>query len=259
MELFDTHAHLNDEQFEGLLEDVLARARAAGVVQMLCVGTTVETSRRAVELAETHAEIVAAVGIHPNYCGEATAADWERIEELACHPRVRALGETGLDRYWDDAPFATQQEFLARHLALSRVTGLPCVLHMRDCQADLLEMLRDDHRRGPIHAIMHSYTGDAAGAAESVELGLHVSFAGMVTYKKSDELRQVAASVPAARLLVETDAPYLSPHPHRSVRPNEPAMMIHTAECLAQVRGVSLAELARQTTENARRLFGLPG
>ncbi len=255
MTLFDTHAHLYDEQFGDGVDQVIERARQAGVSRILCVGTTVTTSRQSIGLAERFPEVFAAVGIHPNHAAEAVEGDWEQIVELASHPRVRALGETGLDRYWDDTPFPLQQDYLDRHLQLSLKTGLPFVLHMRDCQNDVMEMLRAASRRGPLHGIMHSYTGDAAGAAECVTLGLHISFAGMVTYKKSDELRAIAAEVPADRLLVETDSPYLSPHPHRSVRPNEPAMVRYTAECVAAARGISLEELSRITTQNACRLF----
>lgn len=255
MELFDTHAHLNDEQFEGILEDVLLQACEAGVVGILCVGTSLASSVRAIDLAERFPLIHAAVGIHPNHCLEAEQADWDRIVELAAHPRVKALGETGLDRYWDDAPFELQQNYLARHLQLSRSTGLPFVLHMRDCQEDVVQMLRAEVANGPLHGIMHSYTGDAAGAEACVAMGLHISFAGMVTYRKSDELRAIAAQVPDERLLIETDSPYLSPHPHRSVRPNRPAMVRYTAECLAEVRGVTVDSLAELTCRNARRLL----
>lgn len=253
--LFDTHAHLYDEQFGDRVEDVIERARQAGVRYMLCVGTTLTTSRQSIELAERFPEVYAAVGIHPNHAAEAADGDWEQIVRLAAHPRVRALGETGLDRYWDDSPFPLQQDYLDRHLQLSQQTGLPFVLHMRDCQDDVMEMLSAAHLRGPLNGIMHSYTGNAEGAVECVGMGLHISFAGMVTYKKSDDLRAIAAQVPADRLLIETDSPYLSPHPHRSVRPNEPAMVRFTAECVAASRQMTLDELARITTENACRLF----
>lgn len=255
MELFDTHAHLYDEQFGDAIESVVERARKAGVTRMLCVGTTVTTSRQSIGLAERFPEIYAAVGIHPNHAAEAESGDWDTIVELAQHPRVRALGETGLDRYWDDTPFPQQQDYLDRHLRLSQETGLPFVLHMRDCQSDVLDRLRVAHARGPLRGIMHSYTGDWEGADECLAMGLYVSFAGMVTYKKSDELRAVAMRIPAERLLIETDSPYLSPHPHRSVRPNEPAMVRYTAACLADVRGLSLPQLAQMTTENACRLL----
>jgi TatD DNase family protein len=200
--------------------------------------------------------VYAAVGIQPNYTGEAAEGDWEAVVELVRAPGVVAIGETGLDRYWDHTSFDVQQDYFDRHLRLSQETGLPFIVHLRECEADILAMLREARLRGPLAGVMHSYTGTAAGAAESVELGLHVSFAGMVTFKKSAELREMAATVPDDHILIETDAPYLAPHPKRGRR-NEPALVLHTAECLAETRGVSLDDFARQTTRNARRFFGL--
>jgi TatD DNase family protein len=259
VELFDTHAHLNSEEFSESLPDVLQRAASAGVRSMLVVGTTLASSRLAVELAAGHAPLFAAAGIHPNYCAEAGAGDWSEVERLFALPKVVAVGETGLDRYWDMVKFETQQDYFDRHLRLAQRLDLPIVIHMRDCEADMLAMLREATQRGPVRGIMHSFAGAAATAEECLSMGLHLSFAGMVTYKKMDELRRVAASVPADRILVETDSPYLSPHPFRSRRPNEPAMTVHTAACVAAARGQSLREFARQTTDNARRLFRVEG
>jgi TatD DNase family protein len=256
MHLFDTHAHLDQEEFDEDRDEVIARAQAAGVEGIVAVGVTAASSRACVELADRHEGVYAAVGIQPNYTGEATPDDWSTIARLVSAAGVVAIGETGLDRYWDHTPLDVQQDYFDRHLRLSRQTGRPFIVHLRDCEADILAMLREARRRGPLAGVMHSYTGTAAGAAESVELGLHVSFAGMVTFKKSTELREVAASVPDDRILIETDAPYLAPHPKRGRR-NEPALVVHTAECLAEARGVSLDEFAAQTTHNARRFFGL--
>ena len=255
MQLFDTHAHLNDEQFDQARDEVVARAIAAGVVGIVAVGISVETSEECVDLARRYELVHAAVGIQPNSCADAQTGNWDRIVALAGVSGVVALGETGLDRYWDYAPFDLQQDYFDRHLRLSQQLDLPFIVHMRDCEEDILKMLRDARQRGPLRGVMHSFTGTTEGAAESVALGLHVSFAGMVTYKKSDELRQVAKTVPDDRILIETDSPYLSPHPKRGQRPNEPALVLHTAECLAEVRGVSLAEFADQTTANALGLF----
>lgn len=257
MELFDTHAHLDDEQFDEMRDEVVQRARDAEVMGIVAVGTTLASSQTCIELAQSYDIVHAAVGIQPNYCAEAQVGDWDEIVSLAERPAVVALGETGLDRYWDYTPFDVQQDYFDRHLRLSQQRDLAFVVHMRDCEEDILQMLRDAARRGPLRGVMHSFTGTAAGAAECGELGLYISFAGMVTYKKSDELRAVAAAIPGDRLLIETDAPYLSPHPKRGRRPNEPALVVHTAECLAEVRGVSLDDLAEQTTANARRLFKL--
>jgi TatD DNase family protein len=255
VELFDTHAHLNSDEFSTTLSSVLERAYGAGVRQALVVGTTLASSRLAVELAAAHAGLFAAAGIHPNYCAEVVAGDWLEVERLFALPKVVAVGETGLDRYWDMVPFDTQQDYFDRHLRLAQRLDLPIVIHMRDCEADILAMLREATRRGPLRGIMHSFAGSAATAEECLGMGLHLSFAGMVTYKKMDELRRVAAAVPADRILVETDSPYLPPHPFRGRRPNEPAMVVHTAACVAAARGQSLFEFARMTTDNARRLF----
>ena len=255
MRYFDTHAHLDDEQFDGIRDQVVARAVEAGVEAILAVGTTAASSEKSVDLTRQYSIVHAAIGIQPNYCAEAADGDWDRVTRLADAPGVIAMGETGLDRYWDYPPFDVQQDYFDRHIRLAQQTGLPLVIHMRDCLEDILLMLREARGRDPLQGVMHSYTGDANGAAECIELGLYISFAGMVTYKKSTELREVAAIVPDDRLLVETDSPYLSPEPCRSQRPNEPALVVHTAHRLADIRGVTPEELAAQTTANAHRML----
>ena len=255
--LFDSHAHLDDEQFDATRSQIVDQATKAGVQHIVCVGTTAESSEKCIQIANEFSIVVAAVGIQPNYCAEAAAGDWDRIVQLAADSSVVAVGETGLDRYWDHCPFDLQQDYFDRHIRLSQKTGLPFIVHMRDCQEEILVMLREARARGPLQGVMHSYTGNMAGAAECLDLGLYISFAGMVTFKKSDDLRAVAASVPADRILIETDAPYLSPHPKRGVRPNEPALIRHTAECLASVRNLSTEEFCQQTHENAVRFFGI--
>ena len=257
MDLFDTHLHLDDEQYDGARDEVVRRANTAGVQSMVAVGTTAASSQVCVDLAGQYDSVLAAVGIQPNYCAEAGEGDWDKVVSLAEQPRVVALGETGLDRYWDYTPFEVQQDYFDRHLRLSQQLDLPFIVHMRDCGSDIVEMLREARQRGPLRGVMHSFTGDAELAKECLELGLEISFAGMVTYKKSDDLRAVAASIPDGRILIETDAPYLSPHPKRGQRPNEPALIVHTAECLARVRGVDLETFSQLTTYNARRLFGI--
>ncbi|HJS06268.1 MAG TPA: TatD family hydrolase [Pirellulales bacterium] len=255
--LIDTHAHLDADKFDADRDEVVARAKEAGVTNIIAIGTTAEDSARVLELAQQYEGVFASVGIHPNNAAEAQPGDWDRIVELAQNDRAVALGETGLDRYWHDTPFELQQDYFDRHLRLMQATELPVVIHMRDCQADVLAMLRDACTRGPLRGVMHSYTGDAAGAAECCELGLFISFAGMVTYKKSQDLRDVAAGVPADRILVETDSPYLSPEPLRGKR-NEPANVVHTARVVAAARGMSYDDFAARTTANAQRLFNLP-
>jgi TatD DNase family protein len=255
--LFDTHAHLADEHLAADVAGVVARAAAAGVSSILAVGTTAANSRICRDYAMQYPGVWSSAGIHPNHAAEALAGDWDEIVRLAAEPRVVALGETGLDLYWKDTPLSVQQDYFDRHIRLSQATGKPLVIHLRETAEEILSMLREARQRGPLAGVMHSFTGTAEQAAEFLDLGLFLSFAGMITFKKSDDLRTVAAAIPPDRILVETDSPYLSPEPFRGKRPNEPARVVHTAECLAQVRGVSLADFAAQTTANARKLFGL--
>jgi TatD DNase family protein len=255
MDLFDTHAHLDDEQIAGDVAGVVARANAAGVTRILSVGTTAESSRNCHSYATRFAGVWASAGIHPNHAAEAAAGDWDEVVRLCREPRVVALGETGLDLYWKDTPLDVQQDYFDRHIRLSQETGLPLVIHQRETAAEILAMLREAAGRGPVRGVMHSFTASADDAAAFLDLGLSISFAGMLTFKKSDELRRIAASIPADRLLVETDSPYLSPEPFRGKRPNEPARVVYTAACLAELRGASAEELARQTTANALALF----
>jgi TatD DNase family protein len=256
MQLFDTHAHLDQLEFDDDRIEMIARARRAGVTGILAVGITADTSRACVDLAASHEEVHAAVGIQPNYCGQASPGDWDRIVALVNEPGVVAIGETGLDRYWDYSPWPVQQDYFDRHIRLSQQRGLPFVVHSRQCDADILAMLREARLRGPLAGVMHSFTGDRATAAECLELGLYISFAGMVTFKKSSDLREVAATIPDDRILIETDSPYLAPHPLRGKR-NEPANLVHTARGLAEARGQTMEQLAKLTTANARRWLRL--
>ncbi|MFM8274594.1 MAG: TatD family hydrolase [Gemmata sp.] len=254
--LIDTHSHLFDERFAKDLPAVLRRAADAGVERVICLGIDLETSRAAVELANNYPIVVAAVGIQPNHAAEARPGDWAEIVKLAEEPRVVAIGETGLDRYWDRAPFPVQEDYFARHIELSRSVHKPFVIHCRDAEADVVKALRGQQQNGPLTAVMHSFSGDLATARECLDMGLYVSFAGMVTYPSAQNLRDVAREVPLDRLLVETDCPYLAPQPVRGKR-NEPAYAAHTAALLAQVKGVSVVEFEQRTTRNARHLFAL--
>jgi TatD DNase family protein len=257
MRLFDTHAHLDQPEFDDDRADVVARAKNAGVENILAIGISADTSQACIELAAEFDGVHAAVGMQPNYLAEAQTGDWDRVVAMVEQPGVVAIGETGLDRYWDFTSFDVQQDYFDRHIRLSQQRGLPFIVHMRDCDEDILVMLREACQRGPLLGVMHSFTGSQAMADECLAMGLYVSFAGMVTYKKSDELRAIAASVPPGRILVETDSPYLSPEPVRKIKRNEPAHVAHTADCLASVRGTTLEELAANTTANARRLFSV--
>jgi TatD DNase family protein len=255
--LIDTHCHLDESSFENDVAEVIQSANDAGIVSMLTIGTTRESSERALKLAEQFESVFAAVGIQPNYAAEAKAGDWERIVEMASHPRVLAVGETGLDKYWDYAPLDLQADYFDRHIELSRTIQKPFIVHNREADAEVVGQLQQQSANGPLHGVMHSFCTDQATADACLELGMYISFAGMLTFKRNDELRAVAKTVPPEKLLVETDAPYLSPHPMRGKR-NEPARVALTAQCLADVREMPIEELARVTTENARRLFGFP-
>ncbi len=256
VKLVDTHAHLVAEEFDHDRSHVIARARAAGVAAIVAVGITAESSEATVRWALAADGVFAAVGIHPNSSAVASPCDWDRVMALVGRPKVVALGETGLDRYREAAPLAVQQDFFDRHLRLSQHTGLPVVVHCRESETEILAMLREARRRGALAGVMHSFTGTAETATECVAMGLYISFAGMVTFKKAGALRAVAAAIPSERILVETDSPYLAPHPLRGKR-NEPQNVLHTATCLAAARGEPLEEFARKTTANAQRLFGL--
>lgn len=255
MRLIDTHCHLDEEALISDLNAVLSKAADNGVESIITIGITAESSRQAIQLAETHANIHATVGIHPNYVSQAKPGDWEIIEELSQHPQVVALGETGLDKHWDYAPIDQQREYFLKHIELSEQSGKPFVIHCREADDDVRAMLRECSTK-PINAVMHSFCQSAESAAECIELGLHLSFTGMLTFKRNSELREVAGNLPKDRLFVETDAPYLAPTPFRGKR-NEPAFVKHTLEVLAECHGVSAEEMAEQTTANARRFFGL--
>lgn len=257
MVLIDTHAHLDDKRFADDIDAVIARAAKSGVTHIITVATEGESCRAAIALAERFPMLRVGVGIHPNYVAEAPPGDWDIVLELASHPSVVAIGETGLDRYWDKTPFEQQEASFAKHLELAHRLDKPIIIHAREAEEDVARMLRDAFEaRGPIKGILHSYTGPIGPALEGLRMGLHVSFAGMLTYKSAANVREVAKEIPLDRLLVETDCPYLSPIPHRSQR-NEPSYVVHTAKQLADVKGIPWIELAAVTTANARRVFGI--
>ena len=261
MPYIDTHAHLDQSDFDPDREQTLLRSRQAGVEAVVCVGTTADSSEAAVRLAEADEAVYAAVGIQPNCVAEASPRDWERIVGLVDHPRVVAIGETGLDRYWDFTPIEQQEDSFVRHLDLAARRELPVLIHCRECETDVLAMLRQAAGEKPLRGILHAFSGTPAFAESCLELGLHLSFAGMVSYtnKKFRPLREIAKTVPEDRLLLETDSPYLVPHPLRGKQKrNEPAWIVHTAQALAELRDCPVEALAASTTANARRLFGLP-
>jgi TatD DNase family protein len=255
--LVDTHAHLEDERFRGEVSAVVERARAAGLVRVVVVGTGPEDSLACLQRARSEPLLAPAVGLHPTHLNGLPTEAFDRIAELAQDPLVVAIGETGLDDYWKEVPMEVQIQSLRRHLALSRQTGKAIILHCRDAATPLMAELRADFQsNGPLRGVLHSFCGDAAQAEDALAMGLHLSFSGMITQKGNQALRDLAAGIPRDRLLVETDSPYLAPRPHRGQR-NEPAFVVHTCQTLAECQGITLADMARVTTDNARRLFGL--
>lgn len=257
MEWIDTHCHLDEDAFEQDCAEVIQRAVDAGVTSMIAIGITLASCRRVIELAERYPQVYATVGLHPNYVSVAGPGDWDEIVGLSRSPKVVGLGETGLDKYWDHSPIELQADYFDRHIELSRQTGLPFVVHSRESEAEIVAQLRKNASSGPLNGVIHAFCGTAETAQACLDLGLYLAFGGMVTFKKNESHRQVAATVPADRILIETDAPYLAPTPFRGKR-NEPAHVRLTAACLAEVRGVSKDEMAVTTTANARRLFRLP-
>ncbi len=255
-ELVDTHCHLDLEPLSGSVEAVLARAREAGVHACVSIGTTVEGSRANVRIAQAFPQVVAAVGVHPNEADGITEEALAQIEQLAADPRVVAIGEVGLDYYRQHATPANQDRALRAFVAIAQRRNLPLLIHCRDAYEDLLRLLRQEVP-GRLRGVIHCASGPPAFIQGALELGLHVSFAGNVTFPKAQALQQLVGLVPDERLLIETDAPFLAPQPVRG-RPNEPAYVAHTATFLAQLRGTTFEGLAALTSRNARRLFGLP-
>jgi TatD DNase family protein len=250
----DTHAHLEMGAFDGDREAVLARAVQAGLAAIVTVGTTIPDCEKAVALARKHPLVYAAVGIHPHEVKDADAGAYERIRRFSQETKVVAIGEIGLDFFYDHSPRDVQIRRFREQLDLAEEVGLPVIIHDREAHAETLAILRE--RKGRLRGVLHCFSGDAAMARECLALGYLLSVAGPVTYPKANALREVARGIPADRLLVETDAPYLAPQTHRGKR-NEPAYVVETAGRLAEIRGLPAGELIRQTAANARRLFGI--
>lgn len=252
--LVDHHCHLD---FPELLADragLLDRARAAGVGLMITISTRVRRFADIRSIVEVHPDVFGSIGTHPHNAGVEREVTLAEIIAPAAHAKIVAIGEAGLDYYYDKAPRPDQEAGFRRHIEAARRTGLPLVIHSRDADADTAAILEEEQARGAFGFVLHCFTGGAELARRGVALGGYVSFSGVLTFKKSDALRAIAADVPLDRLLVETDAPYLAPEPHRGKR-NEPANVVHTAAVLAGVRGVSAAEIAEVTTANAFRLY----
>jgi TatD DNase family protein len=252
--LVDSHCHLDFPAFAGHVPDVLARARAAGVGKIVTISTHVGRFETYRALAEAHEEVFFSVGTHPHQAAEEPDIAAEEIVRLSGHPRCVAIGEAGLDYHYERSPREVQKRVFRAHIAAARDTGLPLIIHARDADDDMIDILRDEMGRGRFDAVLQCFSSGARLAEVGVELGFYVSFSGIVTFKRSGELRGIAAAVPNARLLVETDAPYLAPEPHRG-RQNEPAFVAETARVLAGVLGLGEDDFARLTTANFYRLF----
>ncbi len=252
--LVDSHCHLDFPDLAGEVEAVVARARAAGIGRMVTISTRVKQHAQVLAIAERFPEVFCSIGTHPHHADEEREITTEELVAHTRHPKVVAIGEAGLDYHYDNAPRVDQEQGLRRHIAAARSTGLPLVIHSRDCDADMARILKEESGQGAFPAVLHCFTGGRELAFTAIELGHYVSFTGILTFKRSDDLRALAAALPAERVLVETDAPYLAPLPYRGKR-NEPAYVVETAKVLAAARGVSCEEIAQQTTENFFRLF----
>ena len=252
--LVDHHCHLDFPQFAKDRDGVIARAARAGVGVIVTISTRIRQLPDLIAIAEQYPNVFCSVGTHPHYAHEELDVSVEEIVRLAEHPKVVAIGEAGLDYFYKRSPPEAQAEGFRRHIAAARITGLPLEIHTRQADEDTARILEEEHAKGPFPAILHCFTGGRDLAMRALALGLTISFTGVITFRKSEELRTIVAEVPLDRLLVETDAPFLAPEPYRG-KLNEPAYVVHTAEALARVKGVTPQELAKATTENFFRLF----
>ncbi|OCP24220.1 MULTISPECIES: TatD family hydrolase [unclassified Ensifer] len=252
--LIDTHCHLDFPDFEAERDAIVERARAAGVGQMITISTRVKRFDTILAIAEAYPNVFCSVGTHPHNADEELDITVDDLIRLSAHPKVVAIGEAGLDYFYDNAPRDAQAEGLRRHIAAARQTGLPLVIHSRSADEDMAAILTEETGRGAFPFLLHCFSSGPELARVGVELGGYVSFSGILTFPKSEELREIAKTVPHDRMIVETDAPYLAPKPFRGKR-NEPAYVAHTAEVLADTIGVTKDEIASLTTENALRIF----
>jgi TatD DNase family protein len=252
--LVDSHCHLDFPDLAGDLDGVVARAEAAGIGRIVTISTRVRRHAGVLAIAERFPNVWCSVGTHPHHAHEELDVTVADLTECARHPKVVAIGEAGLDYHYDFSPREAQEQGFRTHIAAAREARLPLVIHCREADADMARILAEEMGKGAFAAVLHCFTGTRALARAGIALGHYVSFTGILTFKNSDALRAIAAELPADRILVETDAPYLAPGRFRGKR-NEPAYVVETAKVLADVRGVSLDEITRQTTENFFRLF----
>ncbi|MGD6850271.1 TatD family hydrolase [Rossellomorea aquimaris] len=253
--LFDTHVHLNAEQFDEDLEEVISRARDAGVEKMVVVGFDRPTINRAMELIEQYEFLYASIGWHPVDAIDMKDEDLAWIEELSNHPKVVAIGEMGLDYHWDKSPKDVQKEVFRKQIHLAKKVKLPIIIHNRDATQDIVDILREEGAE-EVGGIMHCFSGSPEIAQECVDMNFYISLGGPVTFKNAKKPKEVAKEIPLEKLLIETDCPYLAPHPNRGKR-NEPAYVKLVAEQIAELKEVSLEEVENITTENAKKLFNI--
>jgi TatD DNase family protein len=255
--MIDSHCHLDFAEYANDRGQVLARARGAGITAFVCIGSGKDTvsAREAVSLAAAEPDIWAAVGVHPHDVARMSEADWSELDALARAPRVVGIGETGLDYHYDHSPREAQLAAYERFVELARAVRRPVISHVRDAHDDAARILRDAGA-AEVGGVIHCFTGGVAEARKYLDLGHHLSFSGILTFKNAQPIREAAAFAPLERILVETDAPFLAPIPHRGKR-NEPAFIVETLRVLAEVRGAAVADVDAATTENTRRLFGL--
>lgn len=252
--LIDSHCHLDFPDFGDDLDGIVARARAAGIARMVTISTRIKNQGALLAIARRFPDVFCSVGTHPHHAHEELDIGAAEIVSHTRDPAVVAIGEAGLDYHYDNSPREAQERSFRNHIAAARETGLPLVIHTREADDDTAKILKQETEKGAFPAVLHCFTGGPSLARRAIELGLYISFTGILTFKKSEELRAIAASLPADRILVETDAPYLAPGKFRGKR-NEPAYVTETASTLAEVRNVSLEEISRQTSENFFRLF----
>ena len=252
--LVDHHCHIDRPEFTQDLDSVVARAQAAGVGLMVNISTRIRRFAEVQAVIERYDSVYGSVGTHPHQAHEELDISVSEIVRLSKHPKIVAIGEAGLDYFYQHSTPQAQAEGFRNHIAAARETGLPLEIHTRDADADTLAILQDEHAKGAFPAVLHCFTGGRDLAMRAVDLGLMVSFSGVITFKKSEALREIAREVPLDRLLVETDAPFLAPDPYRG-KTNEPSYVVHTAAALAAVKGITPKALAESTTENFFRLY----
>lgn len=252
--LVDSHCHLDFPDFADDLDGIVSRAEAAGVGRMVTISTRVREQAKLLAIAERFPNVYCSVGTHPHHADEEDGISIDELVTLTQHPKVVALGEAGLDYFYEHGSHEAQARRFRTHIAAARETGLPLVIHTREADENCGHILEEEMTKGVFRAVLHCYTGGRELAMKAVALGLYIGFTGILTFKKSDALRALAAELPEDRILVETDAPYLAPGKFRGKR-NEPSYVVETAKVLADARGVPFDEISRQTTENFFRLF----